>query len=215
MKLRVALGAVVLLGLLGACGPGKFADESGPLQVGAPLTSSDAPPDAPPPSSAAVFPMGIRIPAIGLNNREFMQVGLVNKELEVPPLSQPKLVGWFRLSPIPGESALCSFAAGCVQPSVIVSHVNGNGVQGGFAKLSQIKVGAMVEVDRSDQKTAVFKVTKVRTFLKTAFDTKGTYGGTSPSLTMITCGPGQVINGSYLNQTVVTADLITVKPTAP
>ena len=159
--------------------------------------------------------MGIRIPTIGLNNREFMQVGLVNKELEVPPLSQPKLVGWFKLSPVPGESALCSFADGCVQPSVIVSHVNGNGVQGGFAKLSQIKVGATVEVDRSDQKTAVFKVTKVRTFLKTSFDTKATYGGTSPSLTMITCGPGQVMNGSYLNQTVVTADLVTVKPTAP
>lgn len=213
MKLRVALGAVVLLGLLGACGPGKFADESGPLQVGgAPLTSSDSPP---PPSSAAVIPTGIRIPSVGVNNREFMQVGLVSKELEVPPLSQPKLVGWFKLGPLPGDSALCSFAEGCVQPAVVLSHVNGNGVQGGFAKLSSVKVGASVEVDRSDGQTAVFKVAKVMVFKKTAFDTKSVYGAAGPSLVLITCGPGTVVDGSYLNQTVVVAQRTAMKPTSP
>lgn len=211
MKLRAVLGAVVLLGLLAGCGPGKFSDEAAPLDV----ESSQAPSSAPPASSAGVFPMGIRIPSIALNNREFMQVGLVNRELEVPPLSQPRLVGWFRLSPIPGDSALCSFSEGCVQPSVLLSHVNSDGVQGGFAKLGSVKVGATVEVDRSDSRTAVFKVAKVLVFKKTAFSAKAVYGGTGPSLVMITCGPGTVVNGSYLNQTVVTATLVTVKPTAP
>ena len=210
MKLRAALGVVVLLGLLAGCGgPGKFADEA------APLTASDS---APPPSvatTADVIPMGIRIPSIGLNNRTFMQVGLVGGELEVPPLSQPKLVGWFKLSPVPGDSALCSFEGGCVQPSVLVSHINGNGVAGGFAKLAQVKVGAAVEVDRSDGKTAVFKVTKTKVFSKTQFDTKGIYGGSGPSLVLITCGPGAVVGGSYLNQTVVTATLTTIRPTTP
>ena len=214
MKLRAALGAVLLLGLLGACGPGKFADESAPLNVGAPLTSSDAPPPA---SSAGVIAMGMRIPSIGLNNHTFMQVGLVGGELEVPPLSQPGLVGWYKDSPIPGESALCSFdnGKGCVQRTVLGAHINANGVQGAFAKLAQVKVGAIVEVDRSDQKTAVFKVTKTKVFLKTSFPTAEVYGGSGPSLILLTCGPGAVVKGSYLNQTAVWADLVTVKPTAP
>lgn len=216
VKLRAALGAVLLLGLLvgtASCGPGKFADESAPLNVGAPLTSSDAPP----PSSAGVFPMGIRIPSITLNNHTFMQVGLANGELEVPPLSQPGLVGWYKDSPVPGESALCSFdnGKGCVQKSVLGAHVNANGVQGAFAKLAQVKVGATVEIDRSDQRTAVFKVTKVKVFPKTSFPVADVYGGSGPSLILLTCGPGTVVKGSYLNQTAVWADLVTVKPTTP
>jgi hypothetical protein len=135
-----------------------------------------------------------------------MQVGLnPDRSLEVPPLSQPKLIGWFKLGPLPGESALCPFSAGCVQPSVMLSHVNGDGVQGGFAKLSSIKVGATVEVDRSDSRTAVFKVAKIMVFKKTAFDSKSVYGVAGPALVLITCGPGQVINGSYVNQTVIVA----------
>ena len=211
MKLRAALGAIALLGLLAGCGgPGKFADEA------APLTTSDAPSTSTPPSSTAgIVPTGIRIPSIAVNNRSFMQLGLVNKELEVPPLSQPKLMGWFKLSPLPGESALCSYTDGCVQPAVIASHVNGNGVAGGFAKLNQVKAGASIEVDRSDGKTAFFKVTKTTVFKKTGFDSKAVYGVSSPSIVLITCGPGTVVNGSYLNQTVVTASLVELKPTNP
>lgn len=206
VQLRAALG-VMLLGLLvaGCGGPGKFADEPAPLS-----TSSGAEP--PPSSTAGVVPTGIRIPSIAVNNRQFMQVGLVNKELEVPPLSQPKLMGWFKLSPLPGESALCSYADGCVQPAVIISHINGNGVAGGFAKLTQVKVGALIEVDRSDNQTAVFKVTKTRVFKKSQFDTPSVYGVSGPSLVLITCGPGTVVNGSYLNQTVVTATRVELKP---
>jgi len=179
-----------------------------------PLTTADTPASQPQ-STAGLVPTGIRIPSVGVNNRDFMQVGLVNRQLEVPPLSQPRLIGWFKLSPLPGESALCSFADGCVQPSVVVSHINGNGVQGGFAKLAQVKVGSSIELDRSDSRTAVFKVTKVKVFKKTAFDTKDIYGGSGPSLVLVTCGPGEVVSGSYLNQTVVTAKLVELKPTAP
>ena len=207
-KLRAALGAVVLLGLLAGCGPGKFADEGAPLSVGPSAT------DQPPASTAGVFPIGLRVPVIGLDSHAFMQVGLnADKSMEVPPLSQPKLVGWFKLSPVPGESALCPFAGGkgCVQPSVLGAHVNANGVQGAFAKLSQVKVGAAIEVDRSDGKTAVFKVTKTKIFAKAAFDTAAVYGGSGPSLVLLTCGPGAVVRGSYLNQTVVWATLVTLK----
>jgi LPXTG-site transpeptidase (sortase) family protein len=203
----------VLLGLLAGCGgPGKFADEAEPFSV-------ESPSATPPASTAGVFPMELRIPTIGLDNKTFTQVGLNqpdssgHQSMEVPPLSQPKLVGWFRLSPVPGDSALCPFdnGKGCVQPAVLGAHVNANGVQGAFAKLAQVKVGATIEVDRSDQKTAVFKVTKTKIFSKTAFDTKAVYGGSGPSLVLLTCGPGAVVKGSYLNQTVVWATLVTIK----
>jgi LPXTG-site transpeptidase (sortase) family protein len=210
-KLRAALGVVALLGLLAGCGgPGKFADETAPFSVESPA------PSTPPTSTAGVIPTGVRIAAIGLDSTAMMQVGLnSDHSMEVPPLSQPKLIGWFKLSPVPGESALCPFAGGkgCVQPAVLGAHVNANGVQGAFAKLAQVKVGAEVQVDRSDQKTAVFKVTKTKIFSKTAFDTKAVYGGSGPSLVLLTCGPGAVVKGSYLNQTVVWATLVTVKPT--
>lgn len=206
---RAALGVVVLLGLLAGCGgPGKFADEAAPFSVDSPAPSSSAPPA----SSAGVIPTGIQIPSIGLNNNTFMVVGLVNGELETPPLSQPKLVGWFKLGPVPGDSALCSYEEKCVQPAVLGAHVNANGVQGAFAKLSQVKVGAEVRVLRSDGKTAVFKVSKTKIFAKTAFDTKAVYGGGGPSLVLLTCGPGEVVKGSYLNQTVVWANLVSLKP---
>ena len=211
MKLRAALGAIALLRLLAGCGAGKFADEA------APLTTQDAPSTSTPPSSTAgIVPTGIRIPSIAVNNRQFMQVGLAgDRSLEVPPLNMPKLMAWFKLSPLPGDSALCSFADGCVQPAVIVSHVDGNGVQGGFSKLSNVKVGASVEIDRSDSKTAVFKVTRTKIFKKTTFSATDVYGGAGPSLTLISCGPGVVVAGSYLNQTVVTASLVELKPTNP
>lgn len=212
----------MLLGLLAGCGgPGKFADETAPFSVESPA------PSAPPASTAGVFPMELRIPAIELDNKTFTQVGLNppdsrgNQSMEVPPLSQPKLVGWFKLGPIPGESALCSFEQKCVQPAVLGAHVNANGVQGAFAHLADKKcktcdykvMGATVEVDRSDGKTAVFKVNKVRVFSKATFDTRAVYGGSGPSLVLLTCGPGAVVNGSYLNQTVAWATLVTVKPT--
>lgn len=162
-------------------------------------------------------PTAIRIPSIGVNNHQMMQVGLnPDRSLEVPPLSEPLLVGWFKLGPLPGEKSTCSFSAGCPGSSIMGAHVNANGVQGAFAKLAQVKTGAVVEVDRSDGQTAVFKVTRVQIIKKSAFPTKSVYGDTTgPELRLLTCGPGAVVNGSYLSQTIVYATLTSLKPSAP
>lgn len=164
-----------------------------------------------------VTPTAVRIPSIGVNNNEMMQVGLnPDRSLEVPPYSQPKLIGWFKLGPLPGEKATCSFAAGCPGPAIMNAHINADGVQGAFAKLAQVKPGAVVEVDRSDNRTAVFKVTRVQILKKTVFPTKTAYGDTAgPELRLITCGPGEVVNGSYLNQTIIYATLTQLKPKSP
>ena len=216
-RLRAALGAIALLGLLAGCGgPGKFADEA------APLTTSDAPSTSTPPSSTAgIIPLGIRIPSIKVNNRQFMQVGLEkDKSLEVPPVNQPLLTGWYRDSRLPGDGPPpgCTFEAGCVSSAVLAGHINGDGQPGVFAKLAQVKVGALVELDRSDGMTATFKVSKTRVFQKAQFSAQEVYGTvTKPTLIMITCGPADFDPQarSYRQQTVVTASLVELKPTNP
>ena len=215
-RLRAALGAIALLGLLAGCGAGKFADEP------APLNTSDAPsPSTPPSSTADVVPLGIRIPAIKVNNRQFMQVGLApDRSLEVPPVNQPLLTGWYRDSRLPGDGPPegCTFASGCVSSSILIGHVNGDGQQGVFAKLAQLKAGALIEIDRSDGKTAVFKANKTTVFKKAAFPTKSIYGDvTKPEIRLITCGPSDydAAARSYREQTVTFATLVELKPTTP
>lgn len=205
----------MLLGLsLAACGgPGKFSDEPAPLDTSNP---------AQPPSVATepLAPVGISIPAIGLNNRDFMQVGLTSrKKLEVPPLSMPKTIGWYRSSRVPGDPPPpgCTFESDCVSSAILGAHVNANGVPGAFAKLALVKVGALVEVERADNKLAVFKITKVQILLKKAFPTKQVYGTvTKPELRLLTCGPGELEtlpdgSRSYKNQTIIYASLVELK----
>jgi hypothetical protein len=215
VKWRAALGALCLGLLLAGCGgPGKFADETAPLTASdTPPTSSEAAPSSP---GADVTPTAVRIPSIGVNNNEMMQVGLnPDRSLEVPPLSEPTLIGWYRNSPLPGDSPMCTFDAGCPGSSVLLGHINGNGAQGAFAKLSKVKVGSTIEVSRSDGKVAVFTVYKVMIFQKANFPTKDIYGTTSSAeLRVITCGPSDLDRaaGSYRQQTVLKAKLKELRP---
>lgn len=148
-----------------------------------------------------------------------MDVGLdPNGALEVPPLSQPRTVAFYRQSPVPGDMPACSFEQGCVGPAVLAAHVNSDGQQGTFARLAQLKRGAQVEVDRGDGRTAVFTVTKVAIFQKSAFPTRDVYGDVqTPTIMLLTCGPGGLVHtsagGNYLQQTAVTAELTTLKQT--
>lgn len=197
MKRLIAVAALALV--LAGCGP----TAPGPDQA-----SESVPPSLG--QRAEVVPLGIRVPAIGLDNRQFMQVGLAGDgTLEVPPLSQPQLIGWFRYSPVPGDTG----------PAVLAAHVNANGHPGAFTSLAKVKAGDTVEVDRSDRRTAVFTVTKVDILRKVEFPTQAVYGDTpNPQLRLITCGPGALQtlpNGrrSYVNQTIVYAALKELRPT--
>jgi sortase (surface protein transpeptidase) len=206
---------VALTAVLAACGPTAEAPNYPNLNSPAGSTTQ-APPSTTSPG-VDVTPTAVRIPSIGVDNNQMMQVGLnPDRSLEVPPYSAPNLIGWFKLGPLPGEKATCSFAAGCPGSSIMNAHINADGVQGAFAKLAQLKVGAVVEVDRSDDKVAVFKVTKVQILKKTVFPTKMVYGDTKDAeLRLISCGPGEVVNGSYVNQTIIYAALTQLKPKTP
>jgi hypothetical protein len=176
-------------------------------------------PAAPAPAVKApadIKPVGIQIPSIGVKDGEFTEVGLdSHHELQVPPLSEPMEVAWYKHSPPPGDVATCSYAAGCVGSTVLLAHINGDGQEGAFARLAQVKTGNEVDVVRSDGQTAVFKVYKVMIFNKSAFPTEAVYGDTqNPELRLITCGPGELRHGNYLEQTVVLAKFIDMKPSS-
>lgn len=172
-----------------------------------------SPPSSTPAQNApAVFPTGIRIPSIKVNNSQFMQVGLLpNGELEVPPLSAPLLVGWYRVSAVPGDPG--------PKPSIVESHINGDQMQGGFAKLDAVKVGDQIQVDRSDQRTAVFKVTATNLYTKAKYDSwkAKVFGDVDhPTLKLITCsGDYDKVHRNYLSNRVVSADLVRLQPKSP
>lgn len=209
MNLRVAARwavGVTLAVTLAACGSAHYERPPQLVPEGEPPGVSTVPP-APRP-----LPNRLEIPSIGVDSTEFMPAGLdAHHELIVPPLTQPKTVAWYSASPVPGDVSQCGFDDGCVQPSVLHGHINGDGVNGVFAKLAKVKKGAKVAVHRSDGKTAHFTVTKTMIFPKSDFPTKAVYGLTAPSLVLITCGPGDLVRtaagGNYQQQTVVQAAL--------
>lgn len=177
------------------------------------------------PPSVAAQPMSIQIPSIGVDSTRstWIPLGIQGRngikvtppgksgEIEVPPLEDALKLGWYCPDGLPNCGAPVPGQDG---PLVVVGHINGNGKQGIFAKLSQVKVGAIVRIGRKDDRTATYHVTKISVVPKTEFPTDAVYGDTEkPTLRLITCGGGdnrlQRIPGagnSYVNQTIVYAE---------
>lgn len=158
----------------------------------------------------------IKIPSIGLDDNLTMEVDLnPDHTLGVPSLASPRMVGWYRQSPVPGD-ATCDHP--CVGAAVVVAHINAEHVPGAFADLATVKVGAKISALRSDAQTAEFKVTRVLVIAKSAFPTNEVYGPVkSAQLVAITCGPDAYNpkTHNYENQTIVWAKLVSLKPTGP
>ncbi|MGQ0481383.1 MAG: sortase domain-containing protein, partial [Pseudonocardia sp.] len=92
------------------------------------------------PPLAAADPVDLRIEAINASST-LVPLGLnADQTITVPPLDQPLQASWYRLGPTPG-------AAG---PAVILGHINGNGQDGIFARLHEVKPGDQVKVSRQD-----------------------------------------------------------------
>lgn len=147
---------------------------------------------------------GIRIPAIAVTSRDVISVGLnPDQTLQVPSLAKVGQLGWYSGSPVPGEMVPEG-------PSVVLAHVDQKGRHGLFWDLHKLKAGDVAELDRSDGKTAVFRVTNSMTIPKDTFDQykQVVYGVTSsgPQLRLITCS-------GLTAQEVVFADLVSLRPT--
>jgi Sortase domain len=160
------------------------------------------------PVLAGSLPVSISIPAIGVTSK-LMEVGLnPDGTIQVPPLNDPPLTNeaaWYKYSPTPGQPG----------PAIIEGHVDsaseGPSV---FFRLGALKPGDLVNVTLADREVAVFKVSAVRSYLKSQFPTSTIYGFTDyASLRLITCGgdfDGQ--SGHYTSNVVAFASLVSSRP---
>ncbi len=160
----------------------------------------DPPAKAPSPSGQAdvARPVRLVIPAIGVSTR-LIRLGLTSSgALQVPPTAS--VAGWFTGSPRPGA----------IGSSVIAGHIDSYLGPGVFYRLTDLRRGEDAYVIGANHRVAIFKITSVRSYLKTHFPTKKVYGPVPDAeLRLITCGGAfDYADRQYLSNVVVYAVLV-------
>jgi sortase (surface protein transpeptidase) len=149
---------------------------------------------------ARSVPVSIRIPGIYVS-APVMEVGLnTDGTVQVPPLDDHNLTGWYRYGPTPGQRGA----------AVILGHVDSLTTISVFYYLKDLHARDRVYVTLADRKVAIFAVDGVQKVAKDAFPGASIYGKASyPSLRLITCGgPFDKATGHYLDNIIVYAHLI-------
>lgn len=124
-------------------------------------------------------PTWIEIPRIGARST-LPPLGLnPDRTVELPSVHEPMQAGWYRYSPTPGE----------IGPAVVLGHVNGDGMDGIFARLRELRPGDEIRIGRQDGQVARFVVHRMAQEPKHGFPADEVYGDTTdPQLRLITCG---------------------------
>nr|WP_251061161.1 class F sortase [Streptomyces sp. ISL-100] len=167
-----------------------------PMPVPKPVQATYPPLPASPPLSVAVPAITIESPIIGLG---LDPAG----HLAAPQVDNPRLVGWYRDGPTPGEAGT----------SLLVGHRDTRTGPAIFLNLNALVPGDVVHVVREDRRTAVFTVDAVRTYKKEAFPDAEVYGAKAgrPELRILTCGGAFDKKKGYASNVVVFAHLTDVK----
>ncbi|MGW5760174.1 class F sortase [Streptomyces tendae] len=200
-----ALATAVLAVLLAGCGGGQGGGDTAPGRPAATKTTAAPPAQAPAKSVrplARSVPVGLRIPAIGVDT-PVMGLGLAaDGTVQVPPVTDDDRAGWYRHSPTPGQ----------VGPSVLLGHVTvGRYGDGVFRNLARLHRGERIEARLENGTAAEFTVTAVRTVEKADFPTEDVYGDVAgPELRLITCG-GPRDGEEYRDNVIVFAELSATK----
>ncbi|MFE5858647.1 class F sortase [Streptomyces sp. NPDC056500] len=150
-------------------------------------------------------PVKLAVPAIVIE-APLIGVGLDAKgRLGAPPLSKPKIAGWYQSGPSPGEAGT----------ALIVGHRDTRTGPAIFLNLNALRRGDTVNVARADRQTAVFTVDDVKTYKKSEFPNDKVYGSTTrPELRLLTCGGRFNKKTGYSANVVVFAHLTSLKKTA-
>jgi len=127
-------------------------------------------------------PIRLVIDRLGID-APVMSVGLQrNGAIQVPPVDDPNLVGWYRHGPTPGQAG----------PAIMLGHKDTRTDSAVFRRLEEIRNGDQIKVYRRDGTMAVFTVGGVEQTSKETFPTQRVYGDQEHAqLHLITCG------GSY------------------
>jgi sortase (surface protein transpeptidase) len=171
-----------------------------------PSTVSTAVPFAVNPEDAASAmqpspPAEIEIPALGVE-APIMRLGLNGDgTVQVPPLGDHNLAGWYEGSVMPGQDG----------SSVILGHVDNYSGPSVFYSIKNLVTGDQIDVVRADGTVATFAVDGVQEAAKALFPATQVYGNVPyPALRLITCGgPFDASSGHYLDNIVVYAHLTT------
>ncbi len=156
------------------------------------------PADAASPLSPST-PVTIEIPAIGVR-APIMLLGLNSDgTVQVPPLGNHNLAGWYDGSVTPGQDG----------SSVILGHVDNYAGASVFYDIKDLVAGNEIEVVRANGTVAVFAVDGVQAVPKTLFPMTAVYGNVPyPALRLVTCGgPFDPVSGHYEDNIVVYAHL--------
>jgi hypothetical protein len=140
-------------------------------------------------------PVSLTIPLIGVKTH-LITLGLAaGGALQVP--SSTAVAGWYTGSPRPGA----------IGSAIIVGHIDSVSGPGVFDRLSELRQGDHVYVQRADGTTVMFSVTTVLDYPKDEFPTQTVYGPTPDAeLRLITCGGTfDYTTGHYLSNIVVYA----------
>jgi sortase (surface protein transpeptidase) len=129
-----------------------------------------------------------------------MNLGLnANGTIQVPPLNNHNLAGWYDKSVTPGAKGT----------SVILGHVDDYAGASVFFNIKNLVKGDAVDVVRSDGITAEFSVDGVQKATKTHFPSSAVFGNVPyAALRLVTCGgPFDPNTGQYLDSIIVYAHL--------
>jgi sortase (surface protein transpeptidase) len=213
----LSVGAIAVIGIAVAGSPSSptpaasvtptsvsASPTAAPASVSAdPMASIPAPssmPVAQPAGQEAPLPTSVSIPALKVMST-LIPLG-VNPDLtvQVPPLADPGQAGWFDLGVRPGE----------IGSAVLLGHVDGSGEKGVFFAIHTLNLGDLIVIGHADGSTATFKVTRVRTVLKSAFPSSDAYGPKPDAeIQLITCG-GELDRAAhnFLSSVIVTGVLV-------
>jgi Sortase domain len=183
--------------LAAGCGTRQQVSYIPPGITSVPPTTSPAMTSAPATTVPRSVPVRIIIPAIGVD-APVMQLGLgPGKVLEVPPLADHNLAGWYDGGPSPGQPG----------PAVIVGHIDSVTGPSVFYNLRYLSKGDKIEVDLADGQQVPFAVTGLQQTLKTSFPTSDVYGQVPyPALRLVTCGGTfDYSTGHYLSSIIAYA----------
>ncbi|MGK5552068.1 class F sortase [Actinomadura kijaniata] len=154
-----------------------------PPSPAAPLSGpQSAAPDAPRPLPGfpgRALPTSLSIPSIGVNS-PLVRVGRERDgAIAAPPLARPRTAGWYGYGPTPGEPGA----------AVIVGHLDTRTGPAVFARLGELRPGALLGVVRADGTVPVFRVTSTERVPKNAFPAARVHASADgrPALRLVTC----------------------------
>jgi hypothetical protein len=148
-------------------------------------------------ASRAAPPTRIRIPTIGVDSGIVELDQRPDGTIQVP--SDWNTPGWYARGPAPGEAG----------PAVILGHLDSFTGPAVFWRLSSLRAGDAVQIDRKDGSHLTFSISRTASFNVDSFPTNDVYGSSSgPELRLITCGGSYSLSRhQYLSNVVAFATL--------